>query len=365
MVEGAASVVSVLGLDIGGANTKAVFLSVRDGEVCEIKTELEYFPFWKRDSKQFHILLASLKRKLCGSVNLDAVGVTLTAELSDAYSTKREGVNHVLDSVCQVFNGAEMLVLDVEASLRSVEAAKAEPLKVASANWAATGWMIAQYMSDCVVVDVGSTSTSIIPIIKGQVAACGKTDLDKLSNGELIYTGSLRTNLAATVQVVPLRGRNVRVASELFAQSGDVHLILGNIKAEDYTADTADGKPKTLNAALARLARVVCADVEMLPEQEIIQIAKYVYDRQIVQIAYGLSQVYDRFEQGAKRERPTVVTGVGRDFLARKAAERACITKIIDLDSLLSKGAALASPAIGVALMIATKLEGKPLLWKQ
>ena len=44
--------------------------------------------------------------------------------------------------------------------------------------------------------------------------------------------------------------------------------------------------------ALARLARVVCADTEMLTKQEIIDIAKYVYDTQVVQVAEGLAKVY-------------------------------------------------------------------------
>ena len=83
-----------------------------------------------------------------------------------------------------------------------------------------------------------------------------------------------------------------------------------------------------------------------------------------MQIAYGLNQVYDRFDLKTKKELPTVVTGLGKDFLARKAAEKAGIAKIVNLDSLLPKGADLASPAAGVALMTATKLEGKRIVWK-
>ena len=81
-------------------------------------------------------------------------------------------------------------------------------------------------VKDCVVVDVGSTSASIIPIVNGQVVAKGKTDLEKLMCGELVYTGSLRTNVAAIVQSVPVKDGVAGVASELFALSADVHLIL-------------------------------------------------------------------------------------------------------------------------------------------
>ena len=355
----------VLGLDIGGANTKAAYVTTKNGKVARFETAVEYFPFWKRDTQQLCSMLLSLKQRLCGSTKVDCVAVTLTAELSDAYRTKREGVNQILDCVDQAFAETQVLVLDVDAALRSVESAKAEPLKVASANWAATGWMIAQQIRDCVVVDVGSTSTSIIPIAEGKIAVAGKTDLEKLMNGELVYTGSLRTNVAATVNSIPFRGGVARVASELFAQSGDVHLVLGNIKTENYAVDTADGKGKTRKDALARLARVVCADTDMLTEQEILQIATYIHEQQVEQINEGLNQVYSRLNLSAKAIIPVVVTGLGREFLASKAAEKTGVTKILNLDDLMPKGAALASPAAGVALMAATKLDGRQLTWTQ
>ncbi|MCW4009649.1 MAG: H4MPT-linked C1 transfer pathway protein [Candidatus Bathyarchaeota archaeon] len=358
-------IVNVLGLDIGGANTKAVYIHAHAGSVTDFEAFLEYFPFWKRSSQQLCSMLSALKVKAAGSAVLDCVAVTLTAELSDAYRTKREGVTHILDCVCQAFQGTPVQVLNVNADLISVEAAKAEPLSVAAANWAATGWMVSQQIRDCVVVDVGSTSTSIIPIVDGEVAAVGKTDLDKLMNGELVYTGSLRTNVAATVNSVPLRGGEVGVSSEFFAQSGDVHLALGNIKESEYTAETPDGRGKTRIEALARLARVVCADTEMLSEEEILQIAKHTYTKQVTQIANGLTPVYQRLAANAKEAVPVVVTGLGRDFLARKAAEKAGIAKILSLDELTPRGVALASPAVGVALMAATKLEGRRLMWMQ
>ncbi len=356
--------VKVVGLDVGGANTKAAFVNTENGIVNEFRAATEYFPFWKRNTEQLCEMLAKLKGQVSGEAWLDCVVVTMTAELSDVFRTKREGVNHILDCVTRVFSGTQVLVADVYAELLTVEAAKAEPLKVAAANWAATGWLASQLLADCVVVDVGSTSTSIIPVVDGRVAAAGETDLEKLTNGELVYTGNLRTNVAAIVNSVPLRGGVARVSSELFAQSADVHLVLGNIGQEDYTAETADGRGKTKPEALARLARVVCADTETLSEREIIQIAAHVYGRQIEQIAEGLNQVYSRLKVDAKLSVPVIVAGMGRNFLAGKAAEKVGVRKILDLDELLPSSAASIAPAVGVALMAATRLEGRVLKWK-
>jgi len=358
-------VVNVLGLDIGGANTKAAFLKTQDGMVKEYRTSVEYFPIWKMGREQLPRVLEKLRKRLVDSTSLNGVGVTMTAELSDAYWTKKEGVNHILDCAARVFNDVPIFVLSVEAKLLSVGDARREPLKVASANWAATGWMVSQVIKNCLVVDVGSTTTSIIPVINGKIAAEGRTDMEKLRNGELVYSGSLRTNVATIVNGIPVRGRIAQVSSELFAQSGDVHLLLDNIREEEYTVETCDGRGKTKTEAMARLARVVCADIEMLTEQEIMYMAQFVYRRQLEQIAGGLQQVYEQIKSLLLQEKiPVVVTGLGRDFLARKAAEKAGFKKIIDLSKKIGVEASVVSPAVGMALMVTSNLEGKPTRWK-
>ncbi|MGD8506799.1 MAG: hydantoinase/oxoprolinase family protein [Candidatus Bathyarchaeota archaeon] len=356
--------VNVLGLDIGGVNTKAAFLSTHEGTMKELETAIEYFPIWKRGKERLPRVFEKLRKLLTGSTLLDGVGVTMTAELSDAYWSKKDGVNHILDCMTQIFGDVPIFVLDVDAKLISAGEARRTPLKVAAVNWVATGWMVSQIIEDCVIVDVGSTTTSIVPLVKGKITAEGKTDLEKLLMGELVYTGALRTNVAAIVDHVPLRGGKARVSSELFAQSGDVHLLLDYLKEKDYRVETADGRGKTRQEAMARLARVVCADIDMLDEREIVEMARFIHGRQVEQIAEGLRQVYERMKQQVQ-DVPVVVAGLGRDFLAKEAAEKVGFTKIFDLGELLDVNAAFMSPSVGVALMVASKMEGKIVKWKQ
>ena len=82
---------------------------------------------------------------------------------------------------------------------------------------------------NCILIDTGSTTTDIIPIKNGQEHATGRSDLERLKTGELVYSGTLRTNVAALVEKVPLDGTMIRVASELFAITADVQMVLGNI----------------------------------------------------------------------------------------------------------------------------------------
>ncbi len=353
---------NVIGFDIGGANTKAAFINIEKGHLIDLKISSRYFPVWK-ERERLGAMLLQLESELSGSSKVDCVGVTMTAELADLYRTKREGVEDILAVVEKAFPAMRVLILNTKGQLVTLGQARQEPLQVAAANWAATGWMVAQLARDCIVLDTGSTTTSIIPIARGAVKAEGKTDLEKLINGELVYTGSLRTNVAAIVQTIPLEGRVVRVASELFAQSGDVHLILGNISEEDYTVETADGKGKTKKEAVARLARIVCADVETLSEAQILKMAQYVHDKQVEQVANALSQVYGRTKALWRGKPSVVVTGLGGGFLARKAAEKLGFSELCDLEDLVKCRIAKVSTAVGVGLMAATELEGERIEW--
>jgi len=343
-----------MGIDIGGANTKAVLLETEKTKITKFKVATIYFPIWK-NPKALPEILIKLKTQL-GVNHIDALGLTLTAELADTYQTKREGVCDIIACVKVAFSNMPIFVLTTDAELLPIEAAEKNPLHVAAANWAATGWLMTQYLKHAIIVDVGSTSTSIIPIINQQVVARGKTDLDKLIYGELVYTGSLRTNIPAIVHFIPTKNGDATVSSELFALSADVHLVLKNISVTDYTSETADGRGKTLAEAYARLARVVCADTDMLTTKEITQMAKYIHEQQINQIAQGIVKTHTYLKTHTADQIPVVVTGLGKNFLAYKAAEKIGIDVIIDLDTLLPKGATLATPATGVAWMITAKL---------
>jgi len=347
--------VNVLGFDVGGANTKAVFISQQEGKTLKVKSAAQYFPIWKNPQKLSQVL-KDLKQQL-NVKKLDGLAVTMTAELSDAYQTKREGVNHILSCTKSIFSAVPIYVLNTAAELIPLHDAFEKPLEVAAANWAATGWLVSLHLKDCVIVDVGSTSTSIIPVQNGKVSACGKTDLEKLLCGELAYTGSLRTNVAAIVESIPIRGSIAGVSSELFALSADVHLILGNISESSYTTETADGRKKTVPDALARLARVVCADTEILGKEELLQIAKYIHEQQIDRVAKSLAKVYNRIKFHNSAKLPVVVTGIGKNFIAREAAKKIGADEIINLGDLLQAEAVYSTPAFGVSLMLANKLE--------
>lgn len=287
----------------------------------------------------------------------------MTAELSDAFRNKKEGVHFILDSASQSFKNEFNSVLNVRSELISVKKAKANPIEVAGANWVATGWLISQKIKNCIIIDVGSTSTSIIPINNGKISNKGNTDFEKLMVGELVYTGLIRTNIAAIVQRIPIRKSEVTVSSEFFSQSGDVHLILGNIDKKNYFANTPDDRGKNRIDAMQRLAKVICGDLDIISQSEIYTMAEYIYSKQIEQISDALKKVYLNLKEKNNQEIPIVVTGIGKVILAKKAAQLLGLKKIIDINKIIGNNSYQASPAVGVGIMEASKLAGRKAFW--
>jgi hypothetical protein len=276
----------------------------------------------------------------------------MTAELSQAFRTKRDGVRFVLDHVLAAFPDSLVRVHTVDGHFIDAAAAREVPLAVAASNWAATARLVGQSWPNSVLIDVGSTTTDITPIVDGAVGARGRTDPERLLEGELVYTGALRTPAEAIAPTVPLRGGLAGIAAEGFALAGDVHLWRGQLAPGDYSVPTPDGRPATREFAGERLARVVCADREMLDEDAISVIADHLWAAQVDRVAGAIARIVRR-EASADRN-PAIVTGLG-DFLAAEAARRAGL-QVTHLSERWGR-AARHAPAAAIALLLAVRLE--------
>ena len=333
---------AAVGLDIGGANTKA---AVVDGDK-PVRVASEPFEVWRRPDA-----LAGAIASVVGRLGAEGapVAMSTTAELVDAFRTKREGVLHVLDAARSALAGRELRVINTDGELIGFDQARTAPLRCAAANWVATAMLIARSIPDAIMLDCGGTTTDVIPIQGGEVVAQGHTDVERLLSGELVYTGALRTNVATIVSHVPIGGRPCPVSSELFAVSADAHLLRGSLTSDECTCTFPDGRGASLPEARARLARVVCADPEQLGEGDIEAIAAAVEEAQVAAIAGALERVIARIST----DTPVIVVGAGA-FLARAAVAQ-CGLAIVD-----DSGApALAGTAGDVAAAVALSVLGR------
>jgi probable H4MPT-linked C1 transfer pathway protein len=338
----------VIGWDIGGVNTKIARVS--EGAVLAAASR----PFeLQRAPETLVALLQDLAVEI-GAPPGARHAVTMTAELSQMFRTKRDGVAFVLDAMEAAFPGSDFLVFTVAGAFVDVAHAMANPLSVAAANWTATATMVANGCRDGLLLDIGTTTTDIIPIVAGQVLARGRTDPDRLASGELVYTGAVRTPVEAITSEVPIPGGPARVSAEAFALAADVHVWRGALRPEMYSVPTPDGRPVTREFVRERLARIVCADREMLDDRAIDAIADSVAAKQVTTVADAIRQVLARHAS----LRVAIVTGVG-DFLAAEAARLAGL-EVVHLARELGDAAARCAPAAAVALLRDGRLRPAP-----
>jgi probable H4MPT-linked C1 transfer pathway protein len=334
-----------IGWDIGGVNTKVAL--VRDGDVRAVRSRA--YELQRAPDALVEVLL-DLAAAVGASASDLRCAVTMTAELSQMFRTKREGVAFVLDAIETAFPLADPRVFAVDGCFLTPVAARQQPLRVAAANWSATARIVAGRHPTALLVDIGTTSTDVIPIVNGDVRAEGWTDPDRLATGELIYTGAVRTPVEAVVTRVPYGSGVAGVSAEGFALIGDVHVWRCDLAMADYSTPTPDGRPVSRECAGERLARVICADRDMIDETGISRIADAIASAQVAHIAAALQRVSGRHPS----IRTAVVTGLGA-FIAERAAEAAGLT-VLALASELGDAAARCAPAAAVALLLAREL---------
>ena len=293
----------ILGIDIGGANTK--FASF-DGNFIEN----HYLPLWK--GANVSGLLTDVKKRS----NASLIAVVMTGELSDCFNGKEEGVLWIYENVIKVFKNSKFL--DLNCSFK--DNVFKNPKDFAAANWMASSTFLGETFKDAIFIDIGSTTTDIIPIVDGKPIA-KKTDFERLKRGELIYSGILRTNVAVLLPKIKIGNDMCATSSELFAQTADAYLMLDEISKDDYTCETPDiyafedlDEAKSKESAARRLARVVCADLEELGYEDALDIAKQVKEKQINELVAAIGNIRDKY----KAER-IISCGIG-EFLVKEAA---------------------------------------------
>src|SRR5690606_37351206 len=270
----------VIGIDIGGANLK-----VSDGERHSLS---RVFALWKHP-EQLGQQLRTLLQELPAAQHL---AVTMTGELADCFATKAEGVEQILASVTSVVD-LPVHVWQTSGEFVPPEVATEVPRLTAAANWHALATWAGRMRphGTGLLIDMGSTTTDIIPLVEGLPHTTGGTDLERLAGGELVYTGFRRTPVCAVARSVLLEERAIPLAAEFFATMQDVNLICGCAEEAPANCDTADGRPATVECAHTRLARMLCCDRSELSDQQIEAVARQIHAAQLETLESALTAV--------------------------------------------------------------------------
>ncbi len=343
----------LLGWDVGGAHLKAALLEpdsrlVRVVQLpCTLWTGMD----------QLHAAADTLLASLPNAPMLHAI--TMTGEMADLFPDRHQGVRAIVGYLTtrlqdsrgdrvQIFAGSDGFIDPalIEGHLDAI----------ASANWIATAAWCARKVDRGILVDIGSTTTDLIPFGDGRVRALGASDAGRLDHGELAYLGIVRTPLMGMAETLPVAGRWRPAIKEYYASTADVFRLLDELDEACDVQAPADNGPKTVQGSARRILRMVGHDLDPASNEAALTLARWYRERLLQEI---VATLHLRLSRGdVAKDAPLVGAGIGAFLIGELAARLQRRSLAIDellcpteADAQLRTWAAHCAPAVAVALL--------------
>ena len=224
----------------------------------------------------------------------------MTAELSDASADRRSGVVSIAAIFAHEVSERGLLYAGARGFVEKRDVPDAA-LAIASANWRAPAELLAGFLKTALLIDMGSTTTDLTLIRDGFVLAQGEDDASRLALGELVYTGLLRGDPTAGLNLAPVDGRWTALVGERFATMADARRLTGDLAPEIDGLPAADGRSKSLDDTRARLARLVGRDAESGTPQQWDALAHFFARAQMRRIEDAIALLASREPAGSRR----------------------------------------------------------------
>lgn len=281
----------LIGWDIGGAHLKA---SLRAAGVL-LDVAQWPCPLWRG----LEHLAQALESAAARWPFLDDAQhvVTMSGEMADLFVDRADGVARITSTIASRWPRARCYAGD--AGWVTLDDAPSKWPQIASANWLATATHVARVLKDGLLIDIGSTTTDLIPLRAGRVMSTARSDFERLTTGELVYYGVVRTPLCALGPRVQVGDLEVNVMHEFFATTADVYRLTGELLGEHDQQACADGGSKDLPATRRRLARMIGRDAADAPEAEWLALAHTWRASQVAELGSQLRRVAARHGLGS------------------------------------------------------------------
>ena len=331
----------IIGWDIGGAHIKAAKI---DFKKKTSKTEQIYSPIWK-NVNNLKKSIKLIKKKL-GKTNYHAI--TMTAELSDIFPDRKKGVNHVVNLSSKILGEKNIFFYSKKSFLIKKLAIK-KPFELNSMNWHATASFVSNFFPNCILVDIGSSTTDIIQIKNKEIISKGVNDYQRLKSNELIYLGVLRTPIQAVE-------KKKNLINENFANLSDVYRVLNKIPSTVDLLPTLDHKTKNKHDSARRIARIFGKDYK---KNHFLKWKKIAYQIEGEHLKILKSVIKKIEKKNFLKKVPIIGAGIG-EFLVKKIYNKKKYFSFYSKLNHIKKNKVInCESAISVALILNSFLERK------
>ena len=353
----------VLGVDLGGANLKYVSL---DGQA-----HCTPFPMWTDYERLASQLQRDLHERYPGQHQIAA---TMTGELADCFVDRQQGVDHIaraMGEACEALDWPAPAFYHVDGRFYSESETQSHCDRAAASNWHGLAnfvakvcdWKAIRSLSDllqrindgpshshspALLIDIGSTTSDLIPIKNGRIASTSATDFDRLKERSLVYLGCQRTAVCSLVNQLPFAGMMVPVMRELFATIDDVRLLTRHQAENSHDLDSADGKARCRPEATNRMARMIGLDHRSVSMQDAEQMSHHVHQQAQSLLVDAIDALIA--SQQTTQDAVWLVSGHGIDLLS-EARSKYPNAQLISLQEILGPEVSRSAPAFAVAAL--------------
>ena len=332
------------GYDVGGAHVKVAL--VDNGRIVHV--EQIACALWRGLDQ----LDEALAHALAITGRADKHAVTMTGELADVFPDRYSGVVSLVERMVTVLGRQSRFWMGPR-GMGSAEQAVANYCDVASTNFLAAASVAARRADDGLLIDMGSTTTDIVPFLGGAVTSRGASDADRLRTGELVYTGLTRTPVMAVATRGVFQGQWQGLARDPFATMADVRRVTGELPDCVDQHGTADGRGKSKDESRARLARCFGRDVASGEDEAWLMAARALAEEQVRSIQDGCLAV---LSAAPLHPSPTIVTaGIGAkvalEVARRLGLPAVSFGELIGAPSEWQEWATRCAPAVAVAML--------------
>ena len=276
----------------------------------------------------------------------DLVVVTQTMCVNrQLFSSAKEGTSYIVDVTERLF-GDTVRYLGLSYQLYTPRKAKEHYLDIACRNWVATCYVASPYLKlfeNGLVVDCGTSSTDIVPVIHSTPVTLDDTDqgYTRVKTGELLWSGLYFTHVPSISHTVILDDEEFQVNPSTKAMSFDVYIVLGMISPEDVLTEFGNQKEYqkliSFEASVGRMIDVVSADRELLSGNDAKKIAQYLVEKQREKTEKAIKKVLSTTKKKYKTDLTiAAIAGAGKDIIIRKILENLSFEEVIDIEKAAS-----------------------------
>ncbi|BBE30071.1 hypothetical protein OSSY52_02120 [Tepiditoga spiralis] len=330
----------ILTLDIGGANLKYCIFSFQSNKI-EIK-EYDELNILNNNLNVFELFLKKEIFKITSKNSIDKILFTQTASL--IYENNKEGVKKIASILKEVFKG-EIFMFTPD-RLINIEILDFERYTECY-NWAITRELCKDRKG--IIIDMGSTSTDIIPILEKEN---NKNNIMRLIDGEVNYLGMVRTILQSVIKTVPYKNFDVPIIAEPILKTGDIFYYLDMIPYNKHLNYSSNIKFINKLEIENKICQLIASDKNFLSKEEINIIIKYIYEEIKNTIKFKINKIMKK--NNLDNNITLFATGYGINNILKEIYKEMNFSEYITLENLLN--VKKYTPAIGLGYVYFKKI---------